>query len=147
VGRILVVDDEIELKDALVAALEKQSYEAHGYTNGQRALEVLRREVFDLLITDLMMPEMDGIELIDAARKIDPDLVPIIMTGQGTNQTAEEAKNVGAFDYVLKPFRMKTLIPVLTRALHTRRPQGRHSTELDTSDKDTGRTDFDYQPW
>lgn len=107
VGKILVVDDEIALKDALVGALLQQSYDARGYTSGPEALEVLRREPFDLLITDLMMPEMDGIALINAALQIDPNLVPIIMTGLGTNQTAEEAKKVGAFDYVLKPFRMK----------------------------------------
>lgn len=122
-----MVDDEVELKDALVDALLKQSYEARGYTSGYEALEVLQLETFDLLITDLMMPEMDGITLINAALEIDPNLVPIIMTGQGTNQTADEAKRVGAFDYVRKPFRMKTLMPVLKRALQTRHVSARVS--------------------
>lgn len=120
-GKILIVDDEIELRDGLVEALSKHSYDARGYTNGHEALEALRREAFDLLLSDLMMPEMDGITLIKAALKIDPDLVPIIMTGQGTNQTAVEATKVGAFEYVQKPFRMKTLMPILTRALDMRR--------------------------
>jgi DNA-binding NtrC family response regulator len=67
-----------------------------------------------------MMPEMDGVALIKAALEIDPHLIPILMTGSGSNESATEAKKVGAFDYVLKPFRMKRLIPVLKRALHTR---------------------------
>src|SRR6266850_4016577 len=121
VGRILVVDDEIELKNALVDALTAQSYEASGYASGREALAALRTEDFDVLISDLMMPEMDGIELIKAALEIDPHLVAIIMTGQGTIQTAVDAMKAGTFDYVLKPFRLQSLMPVLTRALNTRR--------------------------
>lgn len=119
-GKILVVDDEIELRNALVEALSKQSYDTRGYTNGHEALEALRRENFDLLISDLMMPEMDGITLIKAALEIDPDLIPIVMTGLGTSHTAVEASKVGAFEYVLKPFRMKLLLPIVTRAMNMR---------------------------
>lgn len=146
VGKILVVDDEIALKDALVDALLKHSYEARGYTSGHEALQALRREDFDLLISDLMMPEMDGIALINAALEIDPHLVPIIMTGHCTNETAEEAKKVGAFDYVLKPFRLKTLMPTLTRAMNRRRNGGSSSSKLDTEDLQPGRRDFEYGP-
>ena len=121
VGRILVVDDELELKNALVEGLSAHSFDVRGFTNGRDALGVLRTENFDLLITDLMMPEMDGIMLVKAALEIDPDLIAIIMTGQGTIQTAVDAMRQGAFDYVLKPFRLKTLMPVLTRAINTRR--------------------------
>jgi len=121
VGKILVVDDEFELKNALVDALTAQSYEVRGFTNGHEALKVLRTETFDLLITDLMMQEMDGITLIKSALAIDPHLIAIMMTGQGTIQTAVDAMRFGAFDYVLKPFRIKTLMPVLTRAINTRR--------------------------
>jgi two-component system, cell cycle sensor histidine kinase and response regulator CckA len=120
VGKILVVDDEIELKNALVEALSAQSYEARGCTSGQETLEVLRGEDFDLLISDLMMPEMDGIALIKAALEIDPHLVAVIMTGQGTIQTAVDAMKVGAFDYVLKPFRLQNFLPILTRGMNTR---------------------------
>jgi two-component system, cell cycle sensor histidine kinase and response regulator CckA len=120
VGKILVVDDEIELESALVDNLLELSYEARGYASGSEALEVLRGEDFDLLISDLMMPEMDGIALIKAALEIDPNLVAIIMTGQGTIQTAVEAMKVGAFDYVMKPFQLVDFMPVLTRAMNTR---------------------------
>lgn len=121
VGKILVVDDEFELKNALVAGLLAQSFEVRGFTSGHEALKVLRTESFDLLISDLMMPEMDGITLIKAALEIDPHLIAIMMTGQGTIQTAVDAMRFGAFDYVLKPFKVKTLMPVLTRAINTRR--------------------------
>src|SRR5213080_277831 len=121
VAKILVVDDEAELKNALVEALSAQSFEVRGFTNGAHALSVLRQEAFDILLSDLMMPEMDGITLVEKALEIDPHLVTIIMTGQGTIQTAVDAMKVGAFDYVLKPFRMATLLPTLTRAINSRR--------------------------
>jgi len=121
VAKILVVDDEVELKNALVEALSAQSFEARGFTNGAHALAALSEEVFDVLVTDLMMPEMDGIALIEKALEIDPHLVAIIMTGQGTIQTAVDAMKMGAFDYVLKPFRMATMLPTLTRAINARR--------------------------
>ena len=120
VGKILVVDDEPELKRVLVKSLRRRGYEVTGCGSGRDALAELRERDFDLLLTDLMMPEMDGIALLKAALEIDPHLVGIIVTGQGTIQTAVDAMQVGAFDYVLKPFRMQTLMPVLTRAMNVR---------------------------
>ncbi len=120
VGKILIVDDEIELKKILVEALSAQGYEAAGFTAGEEALAALRVHAFDLLLTDLMMPVIDGIALVREAMQIDPNLVCIMMTGQGTIQTAVDAMKVGAFDYVLKPFRLQTMLPVLTRAMNTR---------------------------
>src|ERR1051326_802936 len=80
-------------------------------------------QAYDVLLTDLMMPGMDGITLVQESLKIDPHLVSIVMTGQGTIQTAVDAIKVGAFDYVLKPFRLQTLLPLLTRALNVRHVQ------------------------
>src|SRR6185369_12567942 len=121
VAKILVVDDEVQLKNALVEALSAQSFDVRGFTNGAQALTALSEEVFDVLISDLMMPELDGITLIEKALEIDPHLVPIVMTGQGTIQTAVDAMKIGAFDYVLKPFRLATMLPTLTRAINARR--------------------------
>ncbi len=121
IGKIIVVDDEVELKNALVEALASQSFEVHGFTNGHDALEALREEDFDLMLSDLMMPEMDGISLLRSALEIDPHLIALIMTGQGTIQTAVDAMKVGAFDYVLKPFRLQSVMPLLARALNARR--------------------------
>lgn len=120
VGRVLVVDDEPELRTVLVESLQRHGYDVTGCGSGRNALAELGKRDFDLLLTDLMMPEMDGIALLKAALQIDPHLVGIILTGQGTIQTAVDAMQIGAFDYVLKPFRLQSLMPVLTRALNTR---------------------------
>ena len=106
---------------ALCKTLEAQGYTVTGFTAPQEALSQLREQQFDLLLTDLMMPEMDGIALLTAAHEIDRDLVAIVMTGHGTVDTAVQALRGGAADYVLKPFRLNNLLPVLTRALETRR--------------------------
>ena len=121
IGKILIVDDEVELKNILVEALTSQGYETSGFTSGEEGLAALRAEAFDVLLTDLMMPGMDGITLVRESLQIDPHLVCMMMTGQGTIQTAVDAMKEGAFDYVLKPFRLQTVLPVLTRAMNTRR--------------------------
>ncbi len=120
-GRLLVVDDEVELMNALCDILGAHGYDVRGVTSGPEALDVLRGRPFDLLLTDLMMPGMDGIQLLRSALEIDPDLVGIIMTGQGSVSTAVEAMKVGAFDYLLKPFKSQAVLPVLARALDVRR--------------------------
>src|SRR6267378_5399210 len=120
IGKILVVDDEVELKNILVEALTTQGYEAVGFANGEEAIGALRAQAFDVLLTDLMMSGIDGIRLVREAMQIDANLICIMMTGQGTIQTAVDAMKVGAFDYVLKPFRLQTMLPVLTRAMITR---------------------------
>jgi signal transduction histidine kinase len=84
-------------------------------------LAKLQEQQFDVLLTDLMMPEMDGIALLRAAQDIDRDLAGIVMTGHGTIDTAVKSLRDGALDYVLKPFRLDNLVTVLRRALETRR--------------------------
>jgi DNA-binding NtrC family response regulator len=120
-GRLLIVDDEIELKNALCETLADEGYETVGAAGGTEALQALEQHDFDLLLSDLMMPGMDGIQLLRRASEIDPTLVGIIMTGQGTIPSAVEAMKVGAFDYVLKPFNLQTMLPILARALEVRR--------------------------
>jgi two-component system, cell cycle sensor histidine kinase and response regulator CckA len=121
IGNILVVDDEVELKNALVEALSSQNFGVVGFSSPVAALEALRTQSFDVLLSDLMMPEMGGIQLVKEALNIDPNMIAIIMTGQGTIQTAVDAMKAGTFDYVLKPFRLQAVMPVLTRAINTRR--------------------------
>ncbi len=119
--RILIVDDEAAQMKALCDTLRDQGYETAGFRSGQAALAALREAKFDLLLTDLMMPEMDGIALVRAARESDPDLVSVMMTGAGTIATAVETMKAGALDYILKPFELSVILPVLSRALTIRR--------------------------
>ena len=121
-ARILVVDDEVELTAALCEMLGAQGYDVRGVTSGAEALAALRDGGrFDLLLTDLMIGDADGIELLRAALEIDRHLVGILMTGQGSIQTALDAMKVGVFDYLLKPFKLAFLLPILQRALEVRR--------------------------
>jgi diguanylate cyclase (GGDEF)-like protein/PAS domain S-box-containing protein len=120
-GRVLVVDDEAELMAALCELLGQKGYEVQGVGGSEPALTALQQQDFDILLTDLMMPGRDGLALLDAGLAIDPNLVTILMTGQGTVPTAVAAMQRGAFDYVMKPFKLTALLPVLARAMDTRR--------------------------
>jgi signal transduction histidine kinase len=119
-GNILVVDDEVELKNVLVEALVSQGYRTTGLPSSVEALAAIRSKTFDVVLTDLTMPGIDGVTLIQKALEIDPHLVCIVMTGQGTIQTAVDAMKTGAFDYVLKPFRVEMLLPLVKRAMEVR---------------------------
>lgn len=120
-GRLLIVDDEAAQMKALCDTLRDEGYATQGFVSPRAALAALEAGAFDLLLADLAMPGMDGIALLRAARERDPDLVGVIMTGEGTIATAVEAMKVGALDYVLKPFRLSVVLPVLARALAMRR--------------------------
>ena len=120
-GRLLVVDDEVELQSALCDTLTDEGYEVVGASSGADGLQFLGKRDFDVLLSDLMMPGMDGIQLLKKSLEIDPNLVGVIMTGQGSVPTAVEAMKVGAFDYVLKPFNLQTMRPILARAMDVRR--------------------------
>jgi two-component system sensor histidine kinase/response regulator len=119
--RLLIVDDEAAQMTALCSTLEDQGYVTTGFTSAKEALAVLRGQEFDLVLTDLMMPEMDGITLLRAALEMDANLVGIVMTGHGSIDTAVEAMKGGALDYILKPFKLSDIVPVLARALAVRR--------------------------
>jgi signal transduction histidine kinase len=120
-GKVLVVDDETTLVTALLSTLRESGYVAVGATTPSDALAQLRSEHFDILLTDLHLPEMDGIALLKEALAVDPGLSVIMMTGHGTIDTAVDAMKAGAIDYVLKPFKLKTVLAVLARALAVRR--------------------------
>ena len=120
-GRLLIVDDKANLLTALCETLADMDYETMGFVMAKEALEVLKEQNFDLMLTDLKMPEMDGITLMKKAHQIDPNLVTIIMTGHGAIETSVEAMKLGALDYVLKPFKLNLMMPVLSRAMEVRR--------------------------
>jgi two-component system sensor histidine kinase/response regulator len=120
-GRLLIVDDETAQMRALCETLGAEGYATQGFNSPVAALEAMRPGEFDLLITDLMMPEMDGISLIAAAREIDREIGAVVMTGHGTIDSAVQAMQVGALDYILKPFRLREVLPILSRALDLQR--------------------------
>jgi two-component system sensor histidine kinase/response regulator len=120
-GRLLIVDDETAQMRALCETLGAEGYATQGFNSPVAALEALKPGAFDLLITDLMMPEMDGIALIAASREIDPEIGALVMTGHGTIDSAVQAMQVGALDYILKPFRLREVLPILSRALDMQR--------------------------
>jgi light-regulated signal transduction histidine kinase (bacteriophytochrome) len=98
-----------------------EGYVTSGFSSANQALEALRPGEVDLLLTDLMMPEMDGISLLRAARAVDEDLAGVVMTGHGTIDTAVKAMQDGALDYILKPFKLSTVVSVIGKALEVRR--------------------------
>jgi two-component system sensor histidine kinase/response regulator len=116
-ARLLIVDDEAAQVTALCRTLQMEGYSVTGFVLASEALAAVRDGAFDIVITDLMMPEMDGIALLRAARELDADLVGIVMTGHGTIDTAVEALKSGALDYILKPFNLNAILSVLSRAL------------------------------
>ncbi len=119
--RILIVDDDNDIISFLCDFFLENGYSAVGYTSAKKAMTALKKQKFDLLFTDLMMPEMDGIELLKYALKTDPSLVVIIMTGYGTIRTAIQAKKAGAFEYILKPFKSSELQKTVSRAMEAHR--------------------------
>jgi signal transduction histidine kinase len=120
-GRLLIVDDESAQMRALCETLAVEGFDTRGFDSPLEALAALRPGEYDLLLTDLMMPGLDGIGLIEKVRQVDPDIGAIVMTGHGTIDTAVQAMRGGALDYILKPIKLNTVLPVISRALYVLR--------------------------
>jgi signal transduction histidine kinase len=119
--RLLIVDDEPLQLQALCATLQHHGYETEGRGDAGQALAALRSGSFDMLLTDLMMPGTDGLALLRDALEVDPSLAMVMLTGEGSIGTAVEAMRSGAIDYLLKPFKLSALLPVIERGLAMRR--------------------------
>jgi response regulator RpfG family c-di-GMP phosphodiesterase len=119
--RILVVDDEKVIRDMLADFLSMEGYVVRTAEDGAAALGELAKGSYDLVISDLKMPKMGGIALLDEIGKTAPDALTVIMTGFGTVETAIDAMKRGAYDYVLKPFKVDEVIHVVHRGLEKRR--------------------------
>ena len=114
---ILIVDDEKNYLLVLSAVLEDDGYEVLTALNGSEALEIQKRSDLDLIVTDMKMPGMSGIELLENIKAIDPDLPVIMMTAHGTVDKAVEAMQKGAYSYILKPFDNDRLIIYVKKAI------------------------------
>ena len=116
-GSILIVDDETDIVTSLRDLFSANGYESVGYPSSKEALKALKEREFDVLLADLSMPEMNGIELLKAALEVNPSLVGIIMTACGSVEATVEAKKAGAFDYILKPFHFSELLLIVSDAM------------------------------
>jgi len=109
--RILVVDDELIVRDSLKEWLDDEGFGVDTAESGPQALEKLGQEPFNLMLTDIKMPGMDGVELLKQAKETYPDLCVLMMTAYATVETAVEAMKIGALDYLIKPFDPEKMIP------------------------------------
>jgi len=119
-NRILIVDDEQSMRELLSILLRKEGYEVATAENGATALKAVQREIFDLVITDLKMPQFDGMALLKSVKEVSPDTIVIIITAFGTTEGAERARNFGAYDYIGKPFNNDEIKLVIHNALEKR---------------------------
>ena len=123
--RLLVVDDEESMRDLLADYLKDFGYEVTCAANGQEALKHYKLTPFDVVISDLVMSPVDGMELLDAIRKFDPDAVFIMITGHPSIESALKAINNGARDYISKPFNIDEIKLKIERVLLERSLQGK----------------------
>jgi response regulator RpfG family c-di-GMP phosphodiesterase len=122
-ARILVVDDERVIREILAEFLALEGFTVHTVEDGEKALTELRLRPYDLLITDLKMPRLSGLQLLEKVEQERLGVLTVLMTGFGTVETAIEAMKKGAYDYLLKPFKVEEVIHVVERALYRQRLQ------------------------
>ena len=120
-GRILIIDDEDSIRDYLSMMLEREGYEVSASENGKKALKLNTKKAYDVVITDIQLPGMTGLEILTALRESDPELPVIIITGHASQESAIEALNMGAFYYLLKPVSNEELKQVVRTALEVHR--------------------------
>jgi len=115
-AKILVIDDEVGIRQMLKTVLEKAGYDVDLAENGVIALEKVKNELFDIILCDIKMPEMDGFAFLEQVKKLDISLTIIMMTSFGSVETAIEAIRKGAYDYISKPFKTDEVIIAIKKA-------------------------------
>jgi DNA-binding NtrC family response regulator len=112
--RILVVDDEQDFLETLVNRLIKRKFDASGVSNGWDALHMIKSRPFDVVVLDIKMPGgMDGIQVLQEIKKIQPGMEVLLLTGHGSLESSIEGVKLGAFDYLLKPVRIEDILKKL----------------------------------
>lgn len=122
-NRVLVADDEKVIREILSDFLTMEGYVVRTVEDGHQALQELEQRAYNLLVTDLKMPRMGGIELLEEINRRGLDVLTVIMTGFGTVETAIEAMKKGAYDYILKPFKVEEVIHTVQRGIEKQRLQ------------------------
>ena len=119
-NRILIVDDEKSMRELLSIMLTKEGYLVSSADNGENALRAIQAEIFDLVITDIRMPAINGIELLKAVKELSPETVVIVITAYASTETAVDAMKLGAYDYITKPFKNEEIRLIIQKALEKR---------------------------
>jgi DNA-binding NtrC family response regulator len=114
--KVLLVDDEKEFVQTLSERLQMRDLGSDVALNGEQALELVDDEVPDVMVLDLRMPGIDGLEVLRRVKKAYPEVQVIILTGHGSDKDAEEARRLGAYEYLQKPVDVEDLVPILRRA-------------------------------
>jgi len=118
--RILVADDEESLRFFLTKGLRKAGFAVDAVASGRAAIERLSAVSYDVVLTDIVMPDVSGLDVLAAVHEMDKDAVVLLMTGHGSVENAIDALRLGAFDYLAKPFEMKELLVTIDRGLERR---------------------------
>ena len=118
--RLLIVDDEVGFVNILTKRLSRRNMAVTYAYTGTEAIQILRKQDFDVAVLDLKMEEMDGIEVLKIFKKMDPRLVVIMLTGHGSEQAAREGIEFGAFDYLTKPCELEELLAKIKEAYQER---------------------------
>lgn len=116
--KVLVVDDERQIQDILAKILKRKDYQVKTAGDGTEALRVLKHERFDIVLLDIMMPKLDGIETLRKIKARLPQIIVMMITAYGSITTAREAMQLGAYDYITKPFDMDFIYEILEESLH-----------------------------
>ena len=119
--KVLVIDDEKSTRDVLIEFLNTLDFPAVAKETGEEAVKEIRKNPYDLVITDLFLPGMDGLDVVREIKTIAPDTIVIVITGHGSLQTAIESMREGAYDYLTKPFSIETLNAGIMKAIAYRR--------------------------
>jgi nitrogen regulation protein NR(I) len=127
---ILIIDDDDQLRKSFYKLLSEEGYRAQSAASGEAGLELVKKQLPDLVIVDVRLPGMNGLKTFEAIHALEPKLPVIIMTAYGTTETAIEATKMGAFDYILKPFEIPAMLAVIKQALEAGRFM-RSTVELD----------------
>ena len=120
VSRILVVDDEESIREFFQIMLKREGYQVLTAANGREGLECLKKNQIDLIISDIQMPEMSGLELLSKVKELDPEMVVLMITAFGSTEIAVDAMKRGAYDYIQKPFKIDEAKIVIHQALEKR---------------------------
>jgi two-component system OmpR family response regulator len=114
--RVLIVDDEDDFRETIVKRLNARKLAAEGAASGIIALEILKTKDFDIIVLDVKMPEMDGIETLRHIKKMKPEIEVIMLTGHASVEFGLKGMQLGAFDYVMKPAMLNELLDTITQA-------------------------------